>query len=246
MHRIVAFLVCLVVLTSRAARAQSTNDAVALAALQLTPIGSLPPLVTSTLQAEVQRSVALALRYGYISASNGAADANNGGVTAIIPMGLAGTVSLTGGVFKYTCEGCKPGLMLSLAGDRRIGDMVLGTGRDGSRIQFAVNGELGYGQPQGSTTNDGSVISGAVGVPISLVPSSRTRDAMRVVPFVTPGFGFGSFTGDGSSSGSALMLGGGIGIYNRSSSVALSFGFQYIAVRDASTQLGLALVLGGR
>ena len=136
--------------------------------------------------------------------------------------------------------------MLSLGGDRRIGDMVLGTGSDGSRIQFAVNGELGYGQPQGASISDGSVISGAVGIPISLVSSSRARDAMRIVPFVTPGFGFGAFNGEGSTSGSAVMLGGGIGIYNRSSSVALSFGFQYIAVRDASTQLGINLVLGGR
>ena len=69
---------------------------------------------------------------------------------------------------------------------------------------------------------------------------------MRIVPFVTPGFGFGQFTGEGSPSGSALMLGGGLGIYNRSSSIALSFGFQYLGVRDASTQIGLNLVLGGR
>ena len=224
-------------------RAQSTNDAVARAALQLTPIGALPPIVTSTLQAEVQREAALALRYGYISASGGGADANNGGITAIFPVGLAGTISLTAGVFKYTCDRCDPGLMLSLGGDRRLGDMVLGTGRDGSRIQFALNGELGYGRPQGG---DGSVISGAVGLPISFISGSRSRDAMRIVPFVTPGFGFGTISGEGSSSGSALMLGGGLGIYNRSSSVALNFGFQYMALVDASLQLGLNLVLGGR
>jgi hypothetical protein len=231
---------------TRTARAQSSNDAVARAALQLTPVGALPPLVTSTLQAEVQREVALAFRYGYISASDGGPDANNGGVTAIFPVGLVGTISLTAGVFKYTCEDCKPGLMLSLGGDRRLGDMVLGTGSDGSRMQFALNGEFGYGQPQGANISNGSVISGAVGLPISFISGSRSRDAMRIVPFVTPGFGFGDFTGEGSSSGSALMLGGGLGIYNRSSSIALSLGFQYIAVRDATTQIGLNLVFGGR
>ena len=228
------------------ARAQSSNDVVARAVLQLTPIGALPPLVTSTIQAEVQREAALALRYGYISQSNGGADANNGGITAIFPVGLVGTISLTAGVFKYTCDECKAGLMLGLGGDRRLGDMVLGTGSDGSRIQFALNGELGFGHPQGSNISDGSVITGAVGLPISFISGSRTRDAMRIVPFVTPGFGFGQFTGEGSPSGSALMLGGGLGIYNRSSSVALSLGFQYIGVRDASTQIGLNLVLGGR
>ena len=244
MRRIAIFFLCFVV--AHRARAQSTNDAIARAVLQLTPIGALPPIVTSTLQAEVQREAALALRYGYVSASDGGADANNGGVTAIFPVGLVGTISLTAGVFKYTCEECKAGLMLSLGGDRRLGDMVLGTGSDGSRIQFALNGELGYGHPQGSNVSDGSILSGAVGLPISFISGSRTRDAMRIVPFVTPGFGFGQFTGHESSSGSALMFGGGLGIYNRSSSVALNFGFQYIAVREASTQIGLNLVLGGR
>jgi len=243
MRRMLALLLFLIAKTTDA---QSSNDAVARAVLQLTPIGALPPLVTSTLQAEVQREVALALRYGYISSSGGGPDANNGGITAIFPVGLVGTISLTAGVFKYTCEACDPGLMLSLGGDRRIGDMVLGTGSDGSRIQFAVNGELGFGHPQGSNISDGSVISGAVGVPISFISGSRSRDAMRIVPFVTPGFGFGTFTGEGSSSGSAVLFGGGLGIYNRSNSVALSLGFQYIGVRNASTQIGLNLVLGGR
>jgi len=243
MRRILAFLLFFAVQT---ARAQSSNDAVARAVLQLTPIGALPPLVTSTLQAEVQREAALALRYGYVSASDGGADANNGGVTAIFPVGLVGTISLTAGVFKYTCEECNAGLMLSLGGDRRLGDIVLGTGSDGSRMQFALNGELGFAHPQGSDVSNGSVISGGVGLPISFISGSRTRDAMRIVPFVTPGFGFGSFTGEGSSSGSALMFGGGLGIYNRSSTIALSLGFQYIAVRQAPTQIGLNLVLGGR
>ena len=67
-------------------------------------------------------------------------------------------------------------------------------------------------------------MSGTVGLPISLVSGSRVRDEMRIVPFITPGFGFGGIRGGDSPSGSALMLGGGIGIYNRSSSVALSFG----------------------
>jgi hypothetical protein len=225
------------------AHAQSQGEAIATTALQLTPIGTLPPLVTSTLQAEVQQGVAFALRYGYLTSSNDLSDANNGGATVVLPIGLAGTVSLTGGFFSYNCDGCKPGLMLSIGGDRRIGDIVLGTGSDGSRVQFAVNGEVGYGRPQGATVGEGSVVSGAVGVPISLISGSRQKDAMRIVPFVTPGFGFGTITGNGSSSGSAVMLGGGLGIYNRSNSVQLSLGFQYIAVRDAATQIGLALVL---
>ena len=70
---------------------------------------------------------------------------------------------------------------------------------------------------------------------------------MRIVPFITPAFWCSAgIRGGDSPSGSALMIGGGIGIYNRSSSVALSFGFQHVAVEDAGTLIGLALVLGGR
>jgi len=222
-------------------RAQTQSQAIATTALQLTPAGALPPLLTSTLEAEVQNGVALALRYGYMSPSDGGPNANNGGASVIFPLGLGGTVTLTGGVFSYNCDGCKPGLMLGIGGDHRLGDMVLGTGSDGSRIQFALNGEVGYGQPQGADISNGSVFSGAVGIPISLIPGSRAKDQMRIVPFVTPGFGFGSIRGSGSSTGSAVMLGGGLGIYNRSSSVSLGLGFQYIAVSNAATQIGLAL-----
>lgn len=228
------------------AHGQSRNEIAARAALVLTPVGALPPLVTSTIQGEVQRGVALGLRYGYLSGTNGGSDANNAGITAILPFGLGSTVSLTGGFFSYNCEECDPGLMLSVGADRALGEMPFGTGRDGSRLRFALNGELGYGQPSGASFTEGSVISGAVGVPISLVSGSRVRDEMRIVPFVTPGFGFGGIRGRDSASGTALMIGGGVGIYNRSNSVALSFGFQHVTVQDAGTQIGLALVLGGR
>ena len=229
-----------------AAGAQSADDIVARTALVFTPVGALPPLATSTIQGEFQRSAALAFRYGYLSGANDGPDANNLGVTAVIPFGLGGTVSLTGGFFSLTCDECDPGLMLSLAADRRLGEMAFGSGRDGSRLRFSLNGELGYGQPQGTSFSEGSVMSGAVGLPISLVSGSRRREEMRVVPFVTPGFGFGGIRGGGSPSGSAFLLGGGVGIYNPSSSVAFGFGFQHVAVRNSSTQIGLTLVLGGR
>ena len=241
-----ATLVCLSLCAVATAGAQSRSDAAAAVSLQFTPIAALPPLATSTIQAEVQRGVALGIRYGYLSRPGEGADANNLGISAILPVGLGATVSLTAGMFALTCDGCDPGLMLSIAADRRLGDLVLGSGRDGSRLQFALNGELGYGQPQGTSLADGSVMSGMVGIPISLISGSRNRDEMRIVPFVTPGFGFGTVRGGDSPSGSALMIGGGVGIYNRSSSVAFSFGFQHVAVRDAGTMVGLSLVLGGR
>jgi hypothetical protein len=235
MRKSLATVLSLMIGVTGSVASQSRDDAAANVALAFTPVGALPPLVTSTIQGEAQRGVALGLRYGYVF-----------GLTAILPFGLGSTVSLTGGLFSPNCDDCDSGLMLSIGADRALGEIPFGSGRDGSRLRFALNGELGYGQPKGASFSDGSLMSGAVGIPISLVSGSRNRDEMRIVPFVTPGFGFGGTRGDGSTSGTALMIGGGVGIYNRSNSVALSFGFQHIAVENAGTQIGLALVLGGR
>src|SRR5436853_536483 len=96
--------------------AQTRGDVEAAVALMLTPVGALPPLMTSTIEGETQRGVALGLRYGHWSSSN-FFDSNNGGVTAILPVGVASTVSLTAGFFSPDCRDCSSGLMLGLGGD---------------------------------------------------------------------------------------------------------------------------------
>jgi hypothetical protein len=42
------------------------------------------------------------------------------------------------------------------------------------------------------------------------------------------------------------MLGGGLGIFNPTSSVALNLAFQHVFVDGGQTEFGLGLVLGGR
>ena len=246
MQRIFARGFIVVVAATAVAGAQSRNDAAARTALVLTPVGALPPFVTSTIIGEAQRGAALGLRYGYLSGPNRFTSENNFGISALLPFGSGGTLTLTGGFFSPSCDGCDLGLMLAIGADKALGDVPMSSSRDAARLRFALNGELGYGQPHGATFSNGSVMSGSVGIPISLVSGSRVRNEMRIVPFITPAFGFGGIRGGDSPSGSALMIGGGIGIYNRSSSVALSFGFQHVAVEDAGTLFGLALVLGGR
>jgi hypothetical protein len=239
---------CLVFLSGSASilAAQSRNDGAARAALVLTPVGALPPFVTSTIQNDTQNGAALGFRYGYLSGPTEFTNENNFGISAILPFGVGSTVTLTGGFFSLSCDGCDLGLMLGIGADKSLGDMPMSSNRDAARLHFALNGEFGYAQPDGATFSRGSLMSGMVGVPISLVSGSRARDEMRIVPFITPAFGFGGFRGPDARSGSALMLGGGVGIYNRSNSVALSFGFQHVAVENSGTLIGLALVLGGR
>lgn len=149
--------------------------------------------------------------------------------------------------------------MLGVAGDTRLGETPF---ESGSRLTFGLNGELGYGRPRNTSFNDGALVSGAVGIPIGLVPGTRARNAMRIVPFVTPGFGFGEIRGGARAtvvtpegtielrsdeqSGTRFMLGGGLGFYNRASTVSFTIGFQYVSIEDAKPQFGVALTLGGR
>ena len=114
--------------------------------------------------------------------------------------------------------------------------------RNGMLLRVGLNGEFGYSKPSGAT-----LLAGSVGLPLSLV-SRGARNEMHIVPFLTPAFGFGDRDPDGgdSGSGSKFMLGGGLGIFNPTSSVALNLAFQHVFVDGGQTEFGLGLVLGGR
>lgn len=225
------------------------NDAATYLALTRTPVGGLPPIATSTILGDVQSGVALALRYGHVGGGdlifapdNREISINNFSATAVLPMGTGSTVSLTAGVSAPTSG--SSALMLSIGGDTRLTAMPLSDTRSGMRLNVGLNGELGYGKPSEAT-----LVAGSVGLPISLVGGAAPRDAMRLVPFLTPALTFSSFDPDGpgnSESAVHFMLGGGLGIYNRTSTVAFNVGFQYMAITGASTQFGFALTLGGR
>jgi hypothetical protein len=228
----------------------SFNDAATFLALSRTPVGGLPPIATSTILGEVQSGVALALRYGHVGGGdlilgpNGEeVSLNNFGATAVLPLGTGSTMSLTAGVSAPT-QGSSA-LMLSIGGDTRLTAMPLSDTRSGMRLNVGLNGELGYGKPSEAT-----LVAGSVGLPISLVSGSGPRDAMHIVPFLTPAITFSSFDPDDprveNESGVHFMLGGGLGIYNRTSTVAFNVGFQYMAISGATTQFGIALTLGGR
>lgn len=221
----------------------SFNDLTTYLALVRTPIGGLPPIPTSTILGEAQSGVALSLRYGHAGETHGISSLNNFGATAVLPMGTNSTLSLTGGISAPSAG--SSGLMLSLGGDTRLGAMPLSEGRSGAHLDFGLNGELGYGKP-----SDATLFAGEVGVPISLVSGPGPRDAMRIVPYLTPAFTFSNFDADdprvASQSAAHFMLGGGIALYNRTSPVAFHVGFQYMAINGAATQFGFGVMLGGR
>lgn len=221
------------------------NNGAAYGALMLTPPGAVAPVATSTILDQPQHAVDLALRYGFVS-TNGAAGFNNVAATAIVPVGIGNTVSVTAGATIPYCSrsfegpGCSSALMLGIGGDTRI--VALGTA-PATRIVFALNGELGYGKPR----NFGYEFSGAVGAPISLLFNGDPNQRMRIVPFATPAFGFGSIdpgNGNPTQSGTRFMIGGGLALTTPTSTIGGSLGFQHIVINGGKTQYGIAVTVG--
>lgn len=244
--------------------AQASTDA--WLALMYTPPGALPPLATSTITGDVQSGLLLAIRYGYLSAPAGGIAANAAGATIVIPAGLGRTLSLTAG--GIGCKGCSGDLILGMGGDMRIGERAFDDGQDGTRIALNLNGELGYDRPHGTWFGNGALVSGELGLPISLITGPRTRTGARFVPFVTPAIGIGSMRVEpgaqivgltpagtpvlvqradaGWETGVRFMLGGGVGVYSPNSLVGVDLGVQLVPLGNAHPQVGLALTIGGR
>jgi hypothetical protein len=217
----------------------SEGDEAAWSALLGTPSGALPAIMTPTMVGVPLRAAQIAFRYGHMSGGNDFADLNNFAITALFPAGTGATLSLTGGVIHPSCDGCQNQVMLSLGGDMGLYSSPLGPSSDAGRLTISLNGEFGYGKPP-----DGRLFAGTVGLPFALVLGSGS---MKFVPYVTPAFGFGSSSESGSTvSGTRILLGGGIGLHNRESSVSVHAGFQQIFITDSKMLFGLALSLGGK
>lgn len=226
---------------SAAAQDPNYSDFASYVALMRTAVTGLPPIATSTMLGERQNGVELGIRYGNVSGGDLTPSLNNFGATAIFGSSGTSSISLTAGV-------SSPGrgsssLMLGIGGDMHLTDASMSDARNGMVLRVGLNGEFGYGSPSHAT-----LLAGSVGLPLSLISRGGARDEMRIVPFLTPAFGFGDFdpsVGD-SGSGSHFVLGGGVAIYNRTSSVALNLGFQNVFVDGGHTEFGLGLILGGR
>ncbi len=225
--------------------AQTFNQQSTYFALIRTAVAGLPPVATSTILGDLQNGVALGIRYGYVPSGMGFPSFNNFGLTAVLPTGNASTVSITGGISSPSRDG-SDALVLDLGGDMRLTDLPFSQGRSAPHLRVGLNGEFGYAKPRES-----ALFAGSVGLPLSIFRPSRPKQELQVVPFLTPAFVFGNLNPDNDTnlpneSGAHFQIGGGLGLYNRSSSVAVNFGFQYVAVTNGQVQLGLVLTLGGR
>jgi hypothetical protein len=220
---------------------QSANEVGAYFGISRTPVGALAPILTNTLIDRLQNGASLALRYGNLARGDFNAANHAFGVTAILPAGLGSTLQLTAGVNAADCLGCDPELMAGIGGDIRILGSAMGTTPSSALWTVSLDGELGY-----ANLDPGSAMSGYVGLPIALVQRGQ---GMQFVPFITPAFAFAQTSGQsllGSRSGSALMLGGGLAIYNTDSGLLVNVGAQHSFMNGARNTIGLNVVIGGK
>ena len=246
MLKLSPLVVATTLLYAGSAPAQSYGDFASYYALMRTAVTGLPPIATSTILGERQNGAEFAVRYGNVSGGELTGSLNNLGASAVFGSDGTSSITLTGGISSPSRGSSS--LFLGIGGDMRLTDVPMSDSRSATLLRIGLNGEFGYGKPSHET-----LLAGSVGLPFSLIMRGGPRDGMRIVPFLTPAFGFGNFSPDElpppfdeSGSGSHFVLGGGVAIYNRTSSVALNLGFQNVFVEGGHTEFGLGLILGGR
>jgi len=230
-------LVATASLIASSIHAQSEGNIAGALALQLTPTAGLPTLVTRAMVGgPASKGPQFSLRYGHTGLgtepSGGDVNADNYGLTGLLPMGEAGTLFATVGADKLDCDGCKTQFMLSGGGDVALGGRPLSATPNSARLTLTMSGELGYSHQDG-----GYAVSGLVGFPIALVFPNGT---LRVAPYLTPGFGYGrahdsaaaSNGGSADQSAGRFVLSGGVGVLDVNSIIGVTIGFSKVFMSE--------------
>jgi len=219
-------------LVAERARAQNDGDVAAYVALIFTPVGGFAPRAGGALPEAGIGGVSL--RYGRLSYEDGDAT-HMFGASGDVGAG-SGRLGFTGGV--ATCDGCDAIIMVGADWTTPLVRRTSPSGTFGVGVTTAIG--AGFSTEEDA---DGIALSGSLGLPLSLVAGNR--DGLRAVPFVTPGIGFGTLTGDGGDSGVRPTLGAGIGII-AANGFGLSVGVQKVFIEGGEPVFGLTLTIGGR
>ena len=232
MRRALCLSFLLVPISSVSAVAQSDGDAAAYIALTTTPAGAFPP-IASPARFGSPGGGALSFRYGQRSLETGDA-VHNVGLTADFSAST-GRIGVTLGA--ATCDGCKALIMLGVDWATPLVRRVSDEGAVGIGLASA----LGFGLP--TAESDGFLLSGSLGLSFSAVGGKA--DGPRIIPYVTPGVGFGTLTGDEGASGVRPMIGGGLG-FAAAKGFGVSAGFQSVPIDGGQMVVGVAVTIGGR
>lgn len=257
--------VAILAVATNVAAAQRPDEQSAYVALIYTTVGGLPPLPPSvdSLGRKNGSGIVLHGRLGHMSRTGGLS-LNAYGVGVEFPVGRVSV----GGTLAYMSASCGE----AWAGDTDCeGDIMLGgtvrstlatkpiggaapspKQKRGARptntssLLIGLDGSFGFSPRQGE-----QALAIAGGVPTAIV---LTRGDLRILPFITPGLGFGrlgnvSYFEDERPRAHgkvAFMLGGGVGVEFGSSGMGASVGFQRVMKSSGgATQIGLGMTWSG-
>ena len=219
--------------TPLVAQAQSVSAIVGWAGLISTPVGAFAPVITGR-PASGNRSFGLQVRTSQWQFAENDDNTRNIGVGGVFNRGRTRTVLELGMIQKKDCSDCD----VFMAGvDMQVDVAQRSKGR--TTYLVAINPALGYGKP---SEGSGSALSGAFSVPVSA--SIKTGSSVRLVPFVSPGFGGARLSGEGESeTGSRAMLAGGLSIGGQKSPWVVTASARKIFLEETPTIYGIGFAI---
>jgi opacity protein-like surface antigen len=234
MKKIFAIATSALVLTASTMSAQeegpSVGDQAAYMAINMTTVGTLPPLATNTLAAA--GGLGWHLQYGRLSwGEDVSSNAFAGGIDVSLGSGRLGVTA--GYMMTDFGEGIdgENHLMLGTRYSQRLAGAAL---NPTSSWAMGLEADLGFGFPE-----DVKAMVVAAGLPIKLTFGRN----VKVSPFVTPGFGYGRLSAEGESeSGTRFMVGAGLGLAF-ANGVGANFGLRKAFIEEGKTQFGLGFTI---
>ena len=190
-------------------------------ALVSTPTAGVPQGVKQWMLADPAHGVGVESQWGHVSGNAGSLDTFLSGVTLPLAEGRA-DVELSAGYLKASCDqgDCAGFAVASGAVEGRVLQSQAGN----ATFVLGLSGRIGFAKP-----SDGTAWSASASAPLSMAMGSPT--GVQIVPFVSPGFGWGRISdGSGSESGTRFMLGGGVGIVSSNSGWGLNLGAQKVFI----------------
>jgi len=223
--------------TRLAAQNTSENALAAYLAMVLSPVGTLPPILSSVMLGRPMTAPDFAVRYGRISMES--ESVNTFGGRLGFPVGQKVTIAVNAGYEAFSCQDCSGHFIGGVGAEGRLASSMLGTGGDAAQLNVGLNGEAGFGHQ-----DDATAFAITAGLPIALVSGNST---MRIAPFLTPGFGWGRLSGGGDSiNGTRFLLGGGVTLQSLTNNIGVNVGFQKVFIDGGETMFGVSLIFGTR
>ena len=214
---------------SSTARAQSDNAIAGWAGLMVTPIGALSP-VGPALPGD-ESAYRLHRREGHWQFAADDDNTHDVGAGIGFRRGRTRTTIELGYIHKTGCSDCD-GFMAGADVDIPVVEAAPGSG---GGFRMSLNPAVGYAHP-----NDGSgtALSAALSVPVST--SFKVGTSALIVPFVSPGIGYGHLSESGfSQGGSRYVLGGGVTIAGARSFTSVTISARKVFIEDSPTVYGV-------